>query len=234
MSCFSGPEIVSENIILHLDANNEKSYPGSGTNWYDLSALGGTATSSNGPIFVSDNPKHFTFNATTDFFRLSRSDLNGGSFAYPIITVDLWIKPSLTGDTGVQGNNVITVENTFEISIGNNGNGFSGVNYASTPWAWYGTSNNVLKNDFWNNLVYVHANVGRWLYVNGVEVFYQGDTGNLNIGSATYPYLTLMGRDDGTGSSAEGGLSAVKIYNRALTANEVKQNFNALRGRYEI
>lgn len=204
------------------------------TIWADVSSIGGPAASFNNPMFVSSNPQHFTFDTTTDYYRLSRTDLNGGTFAYPNITIDLWIKPSLTGDGGVTGNNVITVENTFEISIGNNGNGYSGVNYASNPWAWYGNSGDVLTNGVWNNLVFVHATTGRWLYVNGVEVFYRGDTGNLNVGSATYPYLTLMGRTDGTGASAEGGLSAVKIYNRALSADEIQQNFNALKGRHGL
>lgn len=234
MSCFSGPSIVNENLILHLDASNEKSYPGSGTSWFDLSSFKGTATAFNSPVFVSSNPKHFTFDNTTDFFRFSRSDLNSGSFAHSNITIDLWIKPSPTGDANPQLNNLITVENTFEIGIGNNGNGYSGVNYASNPWAWYGTSNNVLTNGVWNHLVFVHATTGRWLYVNGVEIFYRGDTGNLAAGNATYPYLTLMGRTDGTGSSAEGGLSAVKLYNRALTVGEIQQNFNAVKGRYGI
>ena len=224
--------VVKSGLVLHLDAANVKSYPGSGTVWNDLSGNGGYATAYNSPTYIP--MESFNFDGASDYFRFVRSDLNGGTFAYTNITVEIWIKPG-SGNTGSsQGNNLCTVENSFEISIGNLGNGYSAIQYASNPWAWYGTTTNGLINDTWNQLTYVHATTGRWIYVNGVQVFYRNDTGNISAGSAGYPYLTLMGRYDGTGSSAEGNLSSVKLYNRTLSQAEIKQNFESLRGRYGI
>lgn len=228
-----GSSIVRDGLVLHLDAANPKSYPGSGTAWYDLTNLGGYLTAYNSPTYSSGR---FNFDGASDYFQISsRTDLKAGTFAYTNISVDLWYNPTNSLGAGSTSNNLITVENSFEISVGNNGNGFSEIQYATNPWAWYGTtSTNCITNAKWNHITFVHATTGRWIYVNGVQVFYRSDTGNIATGSAGYPYLTLMGRYTGTGSPCEGNLSSVKVYNRALSATEITQNFNALRGRYGI
>jgi hypothetical protein len=207
-----------------------------GTTWTDLSLGGGNnGTLVNGPTYDSSNGGSISFDDVNDYVRFSRTDLNAGSFAYTNITCNLWVNPGSSQNTTASTlNNLITVENTFEISIGNRSNGFSSLFYASVPWAWYGTESDVLKNDAWNMITFVHATTGRWLYVNGTQVFYRGDTGNLTAGNSSYPYLTLMGRTDGTGSPAGGLLSNVQLYNRALTATEIQKNFNAQRGRFGI
>ena len=250
MACFSGPAdwwtdgtddgrthiatkgVVQDGLVLNLDAGVSSSYPGPGTTWFELSDLGGNAIAFNNPIFISE--KYFNFDGANDFFRYERNDINSGSFAYTNATIQIMVRPSSSGTIGGTTNNLFTIENTVEISIGNNNNGFSQLQYASNPWAWKGTTGDVLINDQWNLITYVHATSGRWLYVGDQEVFYSADNGNLSAGSVTYPYLTLMGRYDGTGSSAEGDLSFVRIYNRTLTATEIKHNFEATRNRYGI
>jgi len=228
------PRTITDGLVLALDAGNSKSYPGSGTAWTDLTSTT-AGVLNNGPTYNSSNGGSISFDDVNDFVRFTRTDVNGGTFAYTNITCNLWINPGSSQNSGGgQANNLITVENTFEISIGNRGNGFSSLYYASVPWAWYGTESNVVKNDAWNMITFVHATTGRWLYVNGTQVFYRGDTGNLTAGSATYPYLTLMGRFAGTGSPAGGLLSNVQLYNRVLSVGEIQQNFNALRSRYSI
>jgi len=223
--------IIQDGLVLNIDAGVSASYPGSGTTWTDLSSIGGSLTAYNNPVYTEQS---FNFDGASDYFQTTRTDLKAGTFAYQQITCILWVKPGAAISSGIQQNNLITVENTFEISIGNLSNGFSALQYASVPWAWYGTSTNTLANDKWNMIAFVHATAGRWLYVNGEQVFYRGDTGNLTAGSGGWPYLTLMGRYTGTGSPAEGQLSVVQLYNRTLSVSEIKQNFNALRNRYGI
>jgi hypothetical protein len=231
---FTGPNIVKNGLVLWLDAANTKSYPRSGTNWADLSGNGNICTLVNGPVFSTDGGGSITFDKVDDYGRLVRSDLNGGSFAYTNITCNIWIKPGSTNTTDPTANNIITVENAFEISIGSNSNGFSSLQYASVPWAWYGTTANVLTNERWNMITFVHATTGRWLYVNGVQVFYRGDTGGISAGISTYPYLTLMARYSGNASLAKGSLGTVFLYNRTLSAQEIAQNYNATKARYGL
>jgi hypothetical protein len=232
MATSGGPNIVKDGLVLHLDAGSHKSYPGSGTTWYDLSTPNSYAVSYNSPTFNSNG--YFNFDGASDYFRLTRSDLSAGTFSYDVMTCELWYKPTSSGSGGGTNNNLITIENTVEISVGNNGNGYHQLYYASNPWAWYGTSGDVLKNDVWNLITFVHDSVGRWFYVNGNQVFYRGDSGNLSAGSGSYPYLTLMGRFTGTGSQAEGDLSSVKLYNKVLTETEILQNYNATKSRFNL
>jgi len=226
------PRTITDGLVLALDAGNSKSYPGSGTAWTDLTSTT-AGVLNNGPTYNSSNGGSISFDDVDDFVRFTRTDVNGGTFAYTNITCNLWINPGSSQNSGGgQANNLITVENTFEISIGNRGNGFSSLYYASVPWAWYGTESNVVKNDAWNMITFVHATTGRWLYVNGIEVFYRGDTGNLIAGSSSFPYLTIGGRFAGTGSPYGGRIANIQLYNRVFTASEIQQNYNATKGRY--
>ena len=232
MSYANGPRIVTDGLVLDLDATNKKSYSGSGTSWNDISGNGGSAILTNGPTFNSQNGGSFVFDDSDDYARFTRSDLNAGSFAYSSITCFLWFYQ--TGGTGDTSNNLITVENSWELSTGNLGNGYSSLSYASNPWAWYGTTNSVVTNNAWNMITFVHnAAGGRYLYVNGTQVFYRSDSGGLNAGS-NYPYLTLMGRYGGTTNNAGGRLAKVQIYNRVFTTTEILQNYNALKGRFGL
>ena len=232
MAVFAGPKIVEDGLIMYLDAVNQKSYPGSGTSWIDLANPSTHAIAYNSPVFNSQG--FFTFDGPNDFFRFTRTDLNGGTFAYPLLSIILWLKPSSSGGTTATGNNIITIENSIEISIGNNENGYSSIAYASNPWSWRYFSGDYLVNDSWNQIVYVHDFSKRTVYVNGIEIGNYANSGNISTGNGSYPYLTLMGRYSGTSSQAEGSLSLVKMYNRGISAAEIKQNFEALRGRFGI
>lgn len=229
MSCSSGPEIIENGLLVHLDAKNKKSYPGIGTIWYDLVSTSSANMSTNQPVF---NVDHFSFNATDDYFRYERSDINAGSYAYNEGTFYMWVRPNSFSTTA--DNNIFTIESTLEVSFSNKGNGFASIEYASNPWAWRGNTNDALVIGEWNLLTYVHSLTFRKLYVNGVEIFNSVDTGALNAGTATYPYMTLMGRYSGTGSNAYGDLAIISIYSTVHSIDEIKQNFNALRGRFGI
>ena len=223
---------IRNGLLLWLDAGNVDSYPGTGTSWYDLSGNDGTAIAYNNPVYNSEG--YFNFDGATDFFRVTRSDLNGGTFAHKTLTVELWFRPGANGSAYHDSNNLITSEDAFEISIGNNLNGYSGIKYASTPWAWYGNTGNVLENNKWNLITFVHNMVGRKLYINGVEIYSSNHSGSISKGSSAHPYLTLMARGSGTGSPAEGDLAIVKLYSTPLTATEVLQNFNLSKARFGL
>jgi hypothetical protein len=231
MAVFANPNIVEDGLVLYLDAGNERSYPGSGTNWKDLSPIGGNGVINNSPSFSSGS---FNFDGASDYVRFTRDDLNGGSFSYGEITCQMWYKPSSNGGAGSTANNLITVENSFEISVGNLGNGFHNIAYASNPWAWRYNNQPFLPNSLWSLITFVHASVGRQIYVNENVVFTSNDSGLIAAGNTSHPYLTLMGRYAGTGSPAEGDLALAKLYNRALNPEEIKQNYNALRGRFGL
>lgn len=232
MSSIGGPEIIKEGLILYLDAGNLKSYSGSGQNWMDLISRQ-SAVAYNSPIFENS---HFNFDGASSYFRFERDDINGGSFSYSVSTIYIWVKPSTLLSTSLTSNNILTIENTFEISIGkiSSTSPYSGLAYASKPWAWRQVYSNILINDSWNLITYVHKLDGRVVYVNGEVIYTSSDTGGLSSGSSNYPYLTIGGRYSGTGSSLEGSVSSVLIYDNIHTDSDVLKNYNAIKSRYDL
>lgn len=82
-----GISYITSNLILHLDFIVYTS-----GNWSDISGNGGSATLSNGATFDSTN-KEIDYDGTNDYSRFSRTDVNGGSWAYGQATFEFWVKP---------------------------------------------------------------------------------------------------------------------------------------------
>ena len=71
MAFNNGPRIVTNGLVLCLDASDRNSYPGSGTTWYDVSNNGNHATLTNGPTFSTSNGGIFTFDGSNDYADVS-------------------------------------------------------------------------------------------------------------------------------------------------------------------
>ena len=67
MSFHFSPKIVTNGLLLHLDAANIKSYHGSGTSWYDLSGTGIYGTLIDTPAYSTDGVGSFVFNGTSNY-----------------------------------------------------------------------------------------------------------------------------------------------------------------------
>jgi hypothetical protein len=90
MGTQGGPGIVTDGLVLSLDAANKKSYPGSGTAWTDLSGAGKSGTLTNGPVFSSDNVGIIDFDGSNDYIQL-QSD-GTGTFNNQIFSLGMWFK----------------------------------------------------------------------------------------------------------------------------------------------
>jgi len=75
---FTGPDIVTDGLVLALDAANVKSYPGSGTTWRDLSGNDGNGTLTAGPTFSTDNGGVISFDGSDDAVDISGYDFGAG------------------------------------------------------------------------------------------------------------------------------------------------------------
>lgn len=235
MSVGYNPSIVTSGLILCLDPKNPRSYSGSGATMYDASSFvysGATSTNTLTGSPTYNSAGYLTFNgAGTQNLRVTRGDLNGGSWAYTNVTCCAWVRISSSAAAG--DNNIATVESAWEYRYNNQGNGTSVLYYASNPWAWYGPSTAV-SNNTWMMLTFRHGASNGDLWSNNTQIFTQAISGGIGAGTGSYPYLTIMARTDGTGSPAMGDLGQVFIYSRALTDAEITQNFNAARGRYGV
>ncbi len=64
MAGSSGPDLITNGLVLALDAADKNSYLGSGTSWYDLSGNGNTGALTNSPTFNSSNGGSIAFDGT--------------------------------------------------------------------------------------------------------------------------------------------------------------------------
>jgi hypothetical protein len=91
---FGTPPIVTNGLVLHLDAGSRQSYPGSGTTWNDLSGNGYNGTLTNGPTFNTANQGSIVFDQANDIVSFSGVVLTNTH------TVNIWIYPTSSDDYG--------------------------------------------------------------------------------------------------------------------------------------
>jgi hypothetical protein len=223
MGVYAGPEINESGLVLSLDAGNPKSYPGSGTTWTDLSGRGNTGTLTNGPTYSSANGGSIVFDGTNDYSPIATSGFSFGSSAG---TLSAWAKA--TAATVNNGNWIITYGNS-EI----NQNRALGVYNQVYTFSGYGFGTEVSAAGFqtntWFNIVGVYNGTNASMYINGVLV--SGPTAKT---WNTVASNAQIGRQTNGSEYWNGNIGQVSVYNRALSAAEVSQNFNALRGRYGV
>ena len=227
MSVYAGPEIVNDGLVLCLDAANSRSYPGSGTAWTDLSGNGNTGTLTNGPTYNSSNLGFFQF-VTNNFAAIP----NNVALDTQTPTVEVWVKTNATNQNGFWFEKG-TVNSQYSL-FQSGGNilwrmiiGGSIRNLTTTTATYMNTSN-------WYQVVGTYTSGTRRLYINGVLVNFDTQTGTIATNSGGMSIGVYGGFNGTRGYYYNGNLSSCKVYNRALTAEEIQQNFNATRGRYGI
>ena len=233
MGIIYNPRVVTEGLVLSLDPANPRSYPKSGTDFNALDKIGGKGVLNNGPTFDPDDGGGcFSFDGADDDIRVTRDDLNGGSNIYTQLSCSMWVKPP---STSTLERNIITVENAWEMRVDSPSNGVMSVYYASNPWSWIGGGATADKPpvEQWSLITLVNGNSGRIIYVDDHVLFTNAGTGNIGAGSSTWPYLTIGGRRNGDASLFGGKIGCINIYSREITADEVRQNYLATKGRYQ-
>ena len=230
MGLSHSPSIVMSGLVLALDAGNTKSYSGSGTTWTDLSGNGNAGALTNGPTYSSANGGSIVFDGADDFISIPKtSQFNFGTSDFTIETFcNLTSKstsyPCIFSNYSAYGSGAIyfgyehdSVLSKYSIHV--NGT------------AVLSSLTNVTYN-IWTHLILVRLSGVLYFYINGVL---DGTPVNMSSSLNGNGSLITIGKaNDGSSAFTNGKISNFKIYNRALTATEVSQNFNALRGRYGI
>jgi hypothetical protein len=215
MSADVGPNIVEAGLVLALDASDPKSYSGSGTTWADRSGNANNRTLVNGPTYSTLNKGAFTFDGVNDY-------LDNATIANPNgeITFEIALRYNSKGsyhnifDRASLPMLWIRYDNRFELNAG------SGLV----------TTQTYVGQDIIVSAVYrTSSNPGLLLYVNGSLIGQNSTTGNAGPNPLT---ITLFNRSGG--QTYSGIVYYVRIYNRALNASEIEQNFNATRSRFGI
>lgn len=230
MARHHNPTLTTSGLILCLDVNNSRGYDQGTPSLTDLTKRDTTVTFYNSPAASST---YINFDGANDFIRITRSDLNAGSFQPDYITVCMWIWIDPT--TPLNGaNNIFTCETSWEVAIHRRNATHANVLYASNPWAWRGNNSAVIPVGQWNLITFVHGATTVKMYVNDVLNHSQAHSGPLGAGNGSWPYITLGGRYTGTTSRTKGRMGSFMIYDRELSEEEIFRNFYARRGKYNV
>jgi hypothetical protein len=234
VSLYHSPQIVTQNLVLCLDAANSKSYYGSGTTWTDLSGRGNNGTLVNGVGYSGSNLGSLSFDGVDD----------RGTFTSPITssspqTYEVWVKaiPSNTADGGF---GYILHNNSADTTIGS---AYMGIGYAGGTLqtreifaffngAWTSMGTGVIGNTTTvRQIVLTWNGTTQIAYVDGIQKVSQA----LSTTPQNFSTTTSFGSFRTSNyRPIIGDIYSIKIYNRALTPQEVQQNYNALKGRYGL
>jgi hypothetical protein len=222
---FTGAPIVDSSLQLWLDAGQTSSYAGSGATWTDLSGVGNNGTLTNGPTYSATNGGSIVFNGTNNFVQCS------GSLTVTAATFLAWIRRNGSVDQydGIlfsRGTTDVTGMN-FYISnqLGYHWNG------ASNTYNW--SSGLSVPDLTWCMVAVSVTSTAATAYLCQTSGITSG-TNTVNHSSSLLDDIKI-GQDEALGSRFfNGAISSAMIYNRALSADEIATNFNALRGRYGI
>ena len=237
INAIENPSIITNGLVLNLDAGNTLSYPGTGTIWNDLSKYSNDGTLINSPTFNSSNGGSIVFDGIDDYVVTPTVNLNSFEF-----TMNMWFKYSSISTTekrflldfrGTTANNslfiYITPSNKLIVDDRDGAltSDISAIESTST-----------IASNTWINL---SVKVNRSLtggnedniYINGV-LFASTylNSNNLNIPYASNPFY--IGNNSLFNSPYKGNIASVQVYNRALLEEEILQNFNSTKSRYGL
>ena len=224
------PRIVTNGLILYLDPASIRSYPGSGTSYTDLSLTSNNATLANNPTYSSSNSGYFTFDGTDDLIYTSTLYTNNPQ----TFSLCMYFKTS-----SASGKKLIGFENSQfgtgtnydrQLYVGTDGKVIFGIHPGNVQTMRTTTS---VNDNRWRYVVATYDGTNANVYVNGIGetsrtfAYAQSYNGYWRIGSAA-----LGNWPSANTGSFVGDIAQVQIYNRALTAQEVLQNYNATKSRY--
>jgi len=217
------PRTITDGLVLCLDAANTKSYPGSGTTWTDLSGNGNTGTLTNGPTYSSSNGGNIVFDGSNDYVSFTSNPPLTNQ-----ISVDVWV--NLTATTPNGNGWILGREGSYRLTYASSS--FQWV-CATVNNGWYTAGTpvgaNLTTTNSIINVVGTYDGSNNRIYVNGILI----STGSAISGNIlTTGNYYLVRSDAGNIDYGKLNMYSHKLYNRALTASEIQQNYNALKSRY--
>lgn len=238
------PKVVTDGLVMCLDAANTRSYPGTGTIWSDLSRRENRGTLTNGPTFNSGNLGSIVLDGINDYINL---DTAIGNRVATTSTVSFWIYRTTTFNTSNTA-----VGQFLYGQYTNNSN--RGIVYFASDAGYVGTLGSLLvsggsitgrvytqQNSWspgWYNIVFTRTASSYKIYVNGVDMPLTTVVNSATIAYPSNPTYTLLGANFFSSLNVygyyPGYMANVLFYNKILSQAEVTQNYNAMRTRFGL
>ena len=213
---YNTSNVVRDGLVLYLDAANKKSYSGTGTAWNDVSGGGYVASLVNSPTYNAAG--YFVFTGTQTV-TVTNPLFASQTSSTQVWTVSAWLN----------------IDDTSSQSL---------INFGIGLYPSYSTNNSLLYLNSGVNDYYTYGgdigNLG-WKYVTfrfnnstGARTIYSNASAITTSGPNNTSTPVALNATSTIANNLRGNLANLVIYNRMLTDNEVTQNFNALRGRYNV
>lgn len=232
MGLAHSPSIISDGLVFYLDAANTRSYSGSGLTAYSLAGLASTSSLVNGVGFTSSNNGSFVFDGTNDYasipISLSSSNMTI-ELVFKINADSPWEDIATLDD----GSNTILIEQG-SVSETPNTNGY--LRY----YSYYANGVGSVTNSLASSSQYIldskihlsSLTVGSSLASSYFDGIFQGSASVVE--NKNFNRLVLANDLVRTGRNCSCSIYQVKLYNRALSATEILQNYNATRKRFGL
>jgi len=226
MGAFGGPDIITDGLVFAVDAGSTRSYPGSGTTGTDLISSE-SITLNNGVGFSTDKGGTWTFDGSDDYIQTSF----GQNIVSTGFSVNFWF--NVTGNaTCFFMQMYVTADVNTVFRVERNSIGANSIEFGHSPNGSGGmselTSTN-FPNDVWQSCTIAYNGSTKYIYRNGVL---DTSVSSSDVYFYTGAILRIAARQDGTLLPINGKMPSVKVYNKALSAAEILQNYNAQKNRF--
>jgi len=215
--------IVTNGLVLNLDAGFIPSYPRSGTVWRDISGNGNNGTLTNGPTFNSGNGGSIVFDGVDDYA------LTNTNLTLSIATLSCWIKRNGTADPydGILFSRAPTATGLNFYSSNQLGYHW---NDTITTWNW--PSGLTIPDNNWCMIAVTITSTAGIVYLGQSSGFTSAT--NTTTHNTVSSLVFNLARDPFRSRNYKGSISNTMIYNRALSAQEIQQNYNAQKSRFNL
>lgn len=230
MAFIHSPKIVTDGLILALDAANSKSYVSGSTNWFNLTNPAVSGSLLNGPTFNTGSGGNIVFDGINDTCPVNNQTFNsttGSSFTIETVFRRNSPTPGAARVLYTIGPGGAT-NARIALFFDDNGNGSMAINYYTDASSdrYIVLSPQTLDTNFHHAVQVVNKSTLQMTgYFDGVNKGSTAVTGS----STSDTVFRVAG-----GASCNAAIALVRIYNRALSAQEVLQNYNATKGRFGL
>jgi hypothetical protein len=216
MSSYGGANIVTNGLVLSLDAANVKSYPGSGATWRDLSGNNNSGSLINGPTFSSANNGILSFNGSNQYANFGNIMPSTAYTKCIFFNISNLTAANNLISGGSGGTHYFYPAGGIYLRAGH----FQGAELVSnTP---------IIANTWYHGALTFSTTLGFLMYQNGINVANNASTNTFTGGNIVY-----IGSYAG-GNLLNGAVASAQVYNRVLSPQEIAQNYNATKSRYNL
>ena len=230
------PKIITDGLVLCLDAADRKSYGGSGTTWADRSGEGNNGTLLGSPVYSTTNSGTLTFDGSeSDYATIGL----GSDYPYPYHTFEIWVNTPALGGNNMDG--LFGLDYGRGVNIATNGNITYNLYYnmssPNTTIFTITTTNINAVDGKWHHIICSRGTTNYEIWFDGI-LKKTGGNGGQPSWSGLNQWSGMAARiaenPNNVGYNYSGKIGAARMYNRQLTSAEVLQNYNATKSRFEL